>query len=70
MEEIKTVKVDGVVVTVPAGERAYLITEVPKAWGKEKKVEPFEKVPIEERIASVIEKIKEALAKKKVETVK
>jgi len=57
-EELKMTRVDGVVVTIPVGEKAYLITEVPKAFGKAPEIIPFEKIPIEERVAKMLEKLK------------
>ncbi len=61
MDEIKTAKVDGVVVTIPKDEKAYLIVEHPI---KGRVVEPLEKVPLEERIAELGKKIAEAFKEK------
>ena len=66
VNEIKSVKVDGVVVTIPKEEKAYLIVEHPL---KGRVIEPFEKVPVEKRIEEVIGRVAEAL-KGKEEVVK
>lgn len=66
-EEIKTAKVDGTIVSIPTGERAYLVTELPL---KGTEIIPFEKAPIETRIVETIEKLREALTKKKKEEIK
>jgi len=44
--EVKKIQVDGVVVTIPAGAKAYLIEEIPAY--PPKKIIPFEKVTPEE----------------------
>lgn len=57
-DEVEKKEVNGIVVTVPAGKRAYLISEVTTAFGrKRQKVEPFEKELLEERIAKTLKKV-------------
>lgn len=56
-EEIKKTEIDGVVVTIPPGEKAYLIAEVRRAFGKEKEIVPFEKIPIETRVIEALRKV-------------
>lgn len=53
-EELEKIEVDGVVVTIPRERVAYLITKTPLGA---KKVEPFEKVPFEERIATILKRV-------------
>lgn len=57
VEELKKTEVDGVVVTIPPGEKAYLIAEFKKAFGTEKEIIPFEKVPVETRIMETLSKL-------------
>jgi len=66
MPEIKTAKIDGFIVTVPAEEVAYLIVETPI---KGKEIIPFEKVPLEVRIPEALERIRKTLALSKKEEV-
>lgn len=56
-DELAMVKLDGgAIVTVPAGDKAYLIAEFPSIMGKEKKIVPFDKKLIETRIIEALEK--------------
>lgn len=73
MEEEKTeaIRVDGVVVTIPRERIAYLIAKTPLGLPK---IEPFEKVPVEERVVKFLEeagkKISELLEKRKAKEIK
>ena len=70
-EELKSIKIDGTIVAIPIGERAFLITHERSPLGLEKEhIAEVGGVPAEERLGTLITKIKEALSKKKVEEVK
>lgn len=57
---LQSTKVNGSVVIIPEGSKAYLIADVTKAFGKEKAIIPFEKKLPERRI---IEALSEAGAR-------
>ena len=56
-DELAMIKIEGgAIVTVPAGDKAYLIAEFPSIMGKEKKIVPFDKKLTETRIIEALEK--------------
>lgn len=54
MAEMEKLEVNGIIVAIPPGKKAYLLTEHPIAG---RKIEPIEKVPVEERIATILRRV-------------
>lgn len=61
-EELRAIKVDGILVSVPAEGQTYYIHEVSTPYGKELKISPL--LLPEARVRMLLESIKEAMAKK------
>jgi hypothetical protein len=49
----------GTVVSVPEGEKVYLVTQRDTAFGKKTEIIPFEEIPIEERILKTVKMLGE-----------
>jgi len=53
-------KIDiGTVISVPEGEKVYLVTQKDTAFGKKTEIIPFEEIPIEERILKTVKMLGE-----------
>jgi len=69
VNETEAIRIDGVVVTIPREKTAYLVARTPVGGAE---VIPFEKVPVEERIAKILAKVgkgAEVIGKKLMEIV-
>ncbi len=57
--------IDGkeVVVSAPAGEKLFLVSEVNTIYGKKRVIIPFEQMPIEERILKTMKVLGEDISK-------
>jgi len=53
-------KIDiGTVISIPEGEKVYLVTQRDTAFGKKTEIMPFEEIPIEERILKTVKMLGE-----------